>query len=215
MGLDIYHKLLTKNESECEKDFYTKEDFDELCNVPFEAFSNFHIKVTDYRVLHTILLFENEEDYNEYFSNDEARKEKVLKVFIGSDEQKMIKQIKQFLKYKKLDHYSLSGFRSELRASKLYTNIFIGEYFETDGVIYNEVGYQRKGMGGVFFEDFDVDFRMFGKKEDFIKAYNSIDSDDWYLEHFGEEYVIKLKNNFEKNFLDKFAFGQSLLVVSQ
>ena len=79
------------------------------------------------------------------------------------------------------------------------------------GVYYNEVGYQRKGMNGIFYNDYTKYF-LWGNKEDFIKAYDCLDDSGYYDRD--ENTLNEMQEYFKENFLDNYIFGKSLLLVS-
>jgi hypothetical protein len=79
------------------------------------------------------------------------------------------------------------------------------------GIYYNEVGYQRRGMNEIFYNDF-IEYILWGNKENFLKAYDCID-DSGYCDS-NENTLKEMQKYFNENFLDNYVFGKSLLMVS-
>jgi hypothetical protein len=75
-----------------------------------------------------------------------------------------------------------------------------------DGMFFIDVGYQRKGMSEQFYKDIPPDW-ILGRIEDVLKIMKYIDHDDSAL-------AEQLRDNFQKNFIDNFEFGISLVLIS-
>lgn len=85
---------------------------------------------------------------------------------------------------------------------------------EIIGFYSKQVGYQRKGVKDEFFETYNykkTGLSNFVEKSDFENVYNLIGK---YYEHNDDEDVKLLKENYKKNFLDKFEEGKSILTIS-
>ena len=79
--------------------------------------------------------------------------------------------------------------------------------FGKDNVIYFESkGYQRKGMSGKFYSDFEND-KLYFDLQSVIKAYKYLEAD-----HIST--LAELQENFQKNFIDNFVEGESIFHIS-
>lgn len=88
------------------------------------------------------------------------------------------------------------------------------EFTETEGFYHKQIGYQRKGVTDNFFEYFNINetgITRFTKKEKFEKVFKLIGK---YYEHDTGEDVKQLKFQYQRDFLNKYEKGKSILSIS-
>ena len=208
MGLDISHIHLTSNPVN-ESDFLYIEDWKTECNVPLEIYSNYIQEIDDLDFSKSIIIIENEIDLEKLIKTDSFNPADYLKIFIGQSDDQMKKNIDSYIKKENFEELKLSKMSCEHDKLK-YQIISFGEPIKSKGIYYiDNIGYQRKAMNNQYYELFKK-FELRGKIEDFELAHSCIGG-DWYIEHWGIKAIEELKRNFEKNFINKFQFGKSLL----
>ncbi len=211
MGLDISHIKLTKTPNK-HNDFFYIDEWDTDCNVPIEVYEQYVTIIDDLKFDKIVAFVKTKEDYEKFRHADSFKLDDYSKVFIGDFDETMEKKLSQFVENQKIDNYERLHLNCEHNNVK-YQIIAFGEPVKVQGVYYSDdVGYQRKGMDENFYPKFKKHM-LWGKKEDFDFAYSCV-GDDWYVEHFGQEDVDRMKKNFKENFVDKFEFGKSLLCLS-
>ena len=211
MGLDVSHVQLTLTPND-EGNFFYMEEWNSICNVPLENYLKYITAIDDIKYSKSILIVENEKQFEELKNKERFDKTDYLEIFIGEMNDTMQKQLSEFIVNQKLD--KLVKFQSKCEEHEIECNtIYFIEPIKVQGMYYlDNIGYQRKGMSGLFYDTFKK-YVVWGKKEDFDLAYTCV-ADEWYVEHFGQEAVNKMRKNFKENFVDKFEFGKSLLLVS-
>lgn len=211
MGLDISHIQLTKTPVNKSQYFYVDE-WELDCNVPLKTYSKYIRTIDDIDFNKTLVIVNNEEQYEILKNNEWFCATDYLKVFIGEIDNAMKKKLAKFVVNQKLDKLETLELGTK-HDDITYNTISFGEPVKVQGVYFtDDIGYQNKGMNRLFHDTFGNHF-LWGKKEDFELAYTCI-GDEWYLKHWGEESVNDMKRNFKENFLDKFEFGKSLLCAS-
>jgi hypothetical protein len=210
MGLDISHDKFTLEPNE-ESDYIIIDDWDINCNVPLEAYSNFITLIDQANHDKNIAVFKDEHDYECLIKAGSITEKDYIKVFFGQYDNRLQKNIQNYIKSQSL--HKIDSFELDVeRAGIKYHSIFFGEMEKIEGLYYNEIGTQRKGMSELFYEHFRK-YLFWGNKEDFDLAFSCLDGGA-YLEAFGQKYVIEMQEKFSKNFVEQFVFGQSLLTVS-
>ena len=206
MGLDVKHIQLTKEIIGYDYFLYTK-DWNIDCNVSIENYEEYIQDIEDTEIDKEILIIKKKEDYDKIIKEGLILENQILEVFIGDkfkwDWEKIIKKYFDDNKIKNASDKIITIGSKDLEfmtASTLKTVM-------VKGVYYNEVGYQRKGMNGIFYNDYTKYF-LWGNKEDFIKAYDSGYCDN------DENTLKEMQEYFKENFLDNYIFGKSLLLAS-
>lgn len=211
MGLDVSHVQLTLTSNDNHRFFYL-DDWESGCNVPLKNYSKYITTIDDLDFNKVLAIIENEEEYEKTKKRDWFAAMDYLNVFIGELNHTMEEQIATFISSQKLDKLETSRLIFECDGLK-YQTIAFGEPIKVQGVYYtDDIGYQRKGMSNAFYETFK-EYMLWGNKEDFELAYTCV-GDEWYLKNWGERAVSEMREDFKANFIDKFEFGKSLLVVS-
>jgi hypothetical protein len=210
MGLDVKHIQLTKEIMGYDYFLYTK-DWNIDCNVSIENYEEYIQDIEDTEIDKDILIIKKKEDYDKIIKEGLILENQILEVFIGDkfkwDWEKIIKKYFDDNKIKNASDKIITIGSKDLEfmtASTLKTVM-------VKGVYYNEVGYQRKGMNGIFYNDYTKYF-LWGNKEDFIKAYDCLD-DSCYCDS-DENTLKEMQEYFKENFLDNYIFGKSLLLAS-
>jgi hypothetical protein len=210
MGLDITHYKLSHSPNE-EGNQLTVEDWDSICNVPLEHFSNYITDIWEYDFGKTIALVKDEQTLEKLKTDETFTKMNYMAVFIGTANNKLRTDLATFIKNEKLDKLEKSGLTIEYNGIK-YNELSFGERVKMKGFYYDEVGYQSKGMNKHFYDTFK-EYIFWGKKKDFDLAYDCV-GDNYYKDSWSHEALGRLKANFKANFVDKFIFGQSILNTS-
>lgn len=89
-------------------------------------------------------------------------------------------------------------------------DFLVDKEFDVDDIkkviYFHQAGYQRKGMKGSFYKDFKNDGLYFDL-ESLHRAYSYLEAD-----HISS--LSELQHNFQKNFIDNFVVGESILNIS-
>ncbi len=93
-----------------------------------------------------------------------------------------------------------------------YHRVSYGNYKKFKALYYLEIGHQRKHMGDNFYSRFHKNM-LWGLYSDFEDAYHSVCEGSYYLSKYSIEEIDMIKNNFKRDFIDKFEYGKSLLFV--
>lgn len=209
MGLEVFHYMLTHTPNNSGNHFFVGE-WELDCNVALDHYSGFITDIGDYNFDKIIAIVQNDEDHEKLKKTEWFIEMEFMKVFIGDIDDNMQKTLAEYIVREKLDKLQISELGAVHDGIK-YHMISFGEHVMRKGVYYEEVGYLPYGMSGRFYRRFRK-YYLWGKQEDFDLAYACIE-DDGYPEDYPEK-INYHKVNFKENFLDKFVFGQSLLVAS-
>ena len=211
MGMDISHVQLTVTPRD-DNDFWEVSDWDSFCNVPLKHYLNYVTLIDAIVFNKSVLIVENEEKFEKLKKSNHFRLHEYLNVFFREPDYDTMKEVLyQFIVKQNLNKLKRMEF-SNIENGIEYHTISFGEYMKVKGVYYtDDIGYQRNGMDDTFYNKFKK-YEVWGKKEDFDLAYDCVGG-DWYFEHWGQEAVNEMKENFKRNFVDKFEFGKSLLCV--
>ncbi len=212
MGLDVCHYKLTLHPED--KSNYLEIDgwTERTCNLPLEVFASYIQDIPSVDFSTNILVIEDER-YLGKIEKDTLQS--ALKVYTGQPFLKIRDEINSFIrseglgKLERLDITCGSSDTNDPPNNYEYLSICFGQKTTVQGMYYNEVGYQRKGMNKDFYMEFGK-HEFYGKKEDFEKALMCV-GDDRYIEYWGEKAVNRMREDFRKEFVDTFEFGVSLL----
>ena len=91
------------------------------------------------------------------------------------------------------------------RHTNLVVDLDLDEYGIEKGIYFDSKGYQRKGVQGRFYSDFEND-RVYFDLQSVLKAYNYLAAD-----HIST--LPDLQHNFQQNFIDNFIEGESIFVA--
>lgn len=210
MGLDVTHVKLTREPIE-KGDYYLLDEWESCCNVPLKHYEKFITDVEVFDFDKTIAIFNNEADLEQLKRNNLFNEQSCMKIFIGKIDERLKKQVKSYIAREGLDKLEMLQLGTEVQNVK-YHDISFGKKIMRKGFYLKVIGTQRKGMDPYFYKEFKR-FLLYGKKEDFELAYSCV-GNKFFLETFGKEEVQQMRNNFRKNFIDNYVFGESLLEVS-
>lgn len=207
MGLDVYHYKLTHEPSDLE-DYILVGDWEQKCNVPFEKYQGYKQQKCIRKLVDSITIFKTEADKRRYLE---------IPIFIFDPDDLMLVEeretdlagtIDSLIKKHGLQGYIQDDYVS--RIDNISTRIISFEKdLLQDVVYYEECGYQRKGMGGIFFDYFKK-YEYFGKREDFEVA-NSCVNGAWYGYTPESQGLKELRLEFKEQFVDTYEYGRSLL----
>ncbi len=214
MGLDIIHNKATLKKPSpdtvgyfCNDDLVIEEEFDSF-NVPFGHFEKY-IQQVEYVVIErTIVVVQNKKFLAAAKSRFNDIEYFVIAPKTNEEEQE---QIHTYI------HQEGLGFLEEYHREPSSQEVqwkFV-ELYRIDhktGFYTHDVGHQRKGVNGRFWERFNVDnIYCFALQEDFEYAYSCV---DFYWQSDTKEDVRERKRLFKENFVDTFELGASYLYLS-
>jgi hypothetical protein len=211
MGLDISHCQLTLTPNDV-RDFFTVETWDIDCNLPIDVYSKYLTDIKDIDFGRIIAIVKNEYELEVLSKTEWFNAAEYYKIFIGELNTNVRNDLERFIKIENLDKLERLELKNEHDGVEYHT-ISFGEDIIKKGFYYNDIGYQRKRMNDLFYELFKDGPWLLGKKEDFDLAYSCVGG-DWYIENWGQEAVDKMREDFKRDFIDKFEYGKSLLTLS-
>ncbi len=207
MGLDLYHAVLSAKTDET-SEYLTLDEFAERPDF-IERYKHLVTEVPDVDHLFEILVFPNAEIKALYLAHHPVGEdEKDKRVLVGHLPD-LENQMQQFEPAYKLNptsrficsetNYSLS---EKYGMGFFYHSVSYSFDGQTKPVIYWATkGYQRKGMNGYFYNDFE-DGKLYFDKATVIKASRYLSPPSIYGK--------KLKMHFQENFIDNFIEGESI-----
>ena len=210
MGLDINHIQLTREITGYDYFLYT-EDWNIDCNVSLSNYDKYIQDIEDTEIDKEILIIKKPEDYNKIIKEKLIEENKIMEVFIGEKfKWEWEKIIMKYFKDNNIKNgsdkiFTISSNNFEYMTASTLKTIIV------KGIYYNEIGYQRKGMNSIFYNDF-TEYGLWGKKEDFLKAYDCLD-ESGYCDS-DKNTLKEMQEYFMENFLNNYVFGKSLLNVS-
>jgi len=80
------------------------------------------------------------------------------------------------------------------------------EFGKSEVIFFLQKGYQRKGMSGKFYSDFQND-GIYYDLQSVARAYHYLEGD-----HISSKQELQI--NFQKNFIDNFVEGKSIFLIS-
>ncbi len=210
MGLDISHcKATFERPNTTDPNLLggeTKDNFNGF-NVPFEHFHKYVKQIECGNILHTVIIVKQEnllEEVKEWFKNYE------YSIFIKESEEQLNRQLEKYEINNGLKN--LYKYYNENVSGEKWIVLSYYEILKKKGFYYNQIGEQRKGMNGKFWERFcREDISNFALKEDFDFAFSCLDFDE--DNETKEDFNLR-KLNFKENFIDNFELGASFLSVS-
>lgn len=211
MGLDVTHLYLTLTPTD-KNNFLYIDSWDLDCNVPLQHYEKFITDIEDWEFNNWIAIVDSEESLEKLRQSDSFIKTNYLTTFIGHNDERLQKEIANFVETNHLDKLRTEHLKVEEDGIK-YRTIGFGDPTSFRGLYFDELGELWWGMNDKFYEIF-LEELLWGKKEDFDLAYSCV-GDEWYVEIWGEEAVNELRMRFKKEFVDKFEFGRSLLCVTR
>lgn len=209
MGLDIMHyKICTdlKNEYVPNLNITTKSDIQRF-DATDEYFKDYWKPILRYSYGNKYKVTYTKEDYNKakqmwnewnpnievILSTRQKKQELILELSKRIENKNLHLFIKNELNYESFDFH---------RSSEI-----IGFYSK-------QVGYQRKGVKDEFFSSYNFEktgLSNFVQLKDFENVYKLIGK---YYDHNTEEDVKQLKENYKRDFIQKFEEGKSILTIS-
>lgn len=211
MGLDVTHVKLTLTPDDKE-DFFYADEWELVCNVPIENYAPYIVTIDDLEFDQSIALVKNEADLKTLRDHNNLTESGLLKVFIGELSDATLDTIHEYIDSQGLRELETSQMRCITQGITYYRMAF-GTPIKVKGMYYiNNIGSRNKGMCKAFIENFRK-YTVWGNKEDFELAYSFVGG-EWGLPYLDQETVDIMKQEFKENFVDKFEFGRSLMIVS-
>jgi hypothetical protein len=209
-SFDAFHiKLCT--EKIHEGDFFTLEDFSKIVKAPVEAYEK-HLSIINHEVgKHTIAVQDDmmfaelgEDILSEMFEKD--------KIFLGEYDIVMQQKIHNYIEEKGWGKYRREERIRQPGESFHYCyHLRFYEWTHSPGFFYKRLSLMRSNYDDEFIDDFQ-DRSLWGHKADFENLFRFLRLD--YIEYiFGKRGAEKLKEKYQKEFLDSFEFGTSLLYI--
>jgi hypothetical protein len=226
MGLDITHYQATMEEAEPHTMFYighntygetgaeTRESFKEF-NVDFDHFRRYHQEIeVPIEVVNVIIVNGKENltaaktsDFLNFALEDAPQTEPQF--FVRENDEQLQKELHDFEKERGYQNFIKRSF--EETPTKDCTTLTYYSLERKEGFYFKSVGYQRKGMQGLFSRFPEEGIYNFALKEDFDHAYSCV---DYYWDSDNEEDVKQRREEFKKGFMDNFELGASYISLS-
>ncbi|QHS63716.1 hypothetical protein [Chitinophaga agri] len=212
MGLDLYHYTLTEKYEPAYNAFYYLEDLEVF---PEIIHRNEHLinTIIEPATYFEIIIFDTEQQLQLYQESNDVPEHKVALIYKTFMLNTDISKIEKRYSLDPDDTYTFSTQRKFEHPGMLttanfsYTAISYAMTYEKRKIIYyKEIGYQRKGVKGSFYDDFRNDGSYFSRK-DVIRLFGHLDDSN------NEDYKWRAEN-FQQNFLDNFVEGHSILHIS-
>ncbi len=207
MGLDITHYKATLKKpaifNSYEGSYMTEEEF-EYFDVDFDYFKDCTQKIDIPKVLRTLIFPKKESDIDEvkeWFKN--SHNDLLFEKNLGN----INASIEHFMKNKQLTENLFCTWDA---GKWIGADIFTFE--EGYGFYYEEVGYQRKGVNKNFWGKFCTSkIQCFTSRKNFEFALSCV---DYYWHEDTEEDVVLRKQEFKRDFVDKYEPHKSWLEAS-
>jgi len=209
MGLDISHYKITEEEQiEYPPDLGVVEKVNFMgYDVESDFFNSFWKRIKIYKrissskfVTEESKLESTQKIWNEWNSN--------VKVNLISKED--LVGLSAYNNYRLQSENEIYFLKKEAKWYSL--NLF--EFTEIEGFYLKQIGYQRKGVTDNFFQYFNIQetgITKYTKREKFQLLFSLIGK---YYDHDTDEDVKQLKIQFERDFLNEYEKGKSILSVS-
>jgi len=214
MGLKIHHRYLTQTPNDNGDFFQYLNDWDIDCNTPINIFENYITDIENYVASKIILLLESENDFKKVIDVGMFSEQEIEKIFVVNlNDNDLNTEIEKYLNENKIeDAENIIKFKTNDIEFKYIPIKYIKEIVK--GMYFEEIGYLERSMDDRFYEIFRNNKHwLYGKKEDFELAYNCIGG-EYYLNEYGIDFINEIKEDFRRDFIDKYIFGKSLMAIN-